>query len=607
MKSKSQLLQSLKSTVPKPVVRKGMVKEEVIVGNDLGSKYMMLTAQDNSIDLISWAKQESDKLEKLYQEYGAVLFRGFSVEDEEAFQSLCQSFAKELLDYTEPSTPRSKVKGKVYTSTEYPNDRHIPMHNEHSYTNNWPLKIWFYCAVEPGSGGETPIADAGLVYDILPDEVRDKFEKYGVRYRRNYHDNLDLPWQKVFDTEDKAKVEAYCKKKNIEYSWKEDGSLQTQYTAQSVTTHPASGKKLWFNQAHLFNLYSLPDAVQDYMRESLGADNAPRNSYIGDGSEISESDYKIIMSTYDKAKVTFSWKQGDVLWLDNMRFTHGRTPFEGDRKVLVAMSDPYSLPAAGSNGSVRQKTSAYFVKKERPQTEEWLRYRLAGIYRILAMEGLDEGISGHISLKIPGKELFLVNPFGYLFEEVTPDNIITVDLDGNVVEGEHPVNVAGFFIHAELHKARPDINCIVHTHSPLGVVFTSLGLTIQPIDQTSCMFFEKHALYNDYNGPVLDEEEGKNLVKAAADNHTVLLRNHGTITMGAELETATMLMISAEHAYHVNLKATSAGRPLTISPDVARMTQQWIANPIGMQIEFDAYLRKAERHYPDLLKYRPKN
>ncbi len=176
---------------------------------------------------------------------------------------------------------------------------------------------------------------------------------------------------------------------------------------------------------------------------------------------------------------------------------------------------------------------------------------------------------------------------------------------GNVVEGNYPVNVAGFCIHAAIHTARPDIHCIVHTHSPLGTVFTSLGLTIEAIDQTSCMFFEKHALYNEYNGPVLSDDEGQNLVDRLGNNHTLLLQNHGTLTLGEELEAAAMLMIAAEHAFQVNIQAHAIGKPFRVDPEVARTTQQWIANPIGMQIEFDAYLRKAERHYPDLAKYKP--
>jgi ribulose-5-phosphate 4-epimerase/fuculose-1-phosphate aldolase len=301
----------------------------------------------------------------------------------------------------------------------------------------------------------------------------------------------------------------------------------------------------------------------------------------------------------------FPWESGDVLLLDNMRFAHSRKPFTGSRKVLVAMSDPID-GTANVVGNTRRNTAAFFSKKERPQTIPWLRYRLAALYRILAMEKLDEGISGHISMKVPGREdAFWVNPFGLFFEEVTPDNLITVDGKGNVLEGDYPVNVAGFCIHAALHQGRPDTHCIVHTHSPNATLYASLGRQIQPVNQTSCMFFEDHALYDEYNGPVLSLSEGQQLVAAAGSNHTLLLRNHGTLTMAAELETAAILMIAAEQACAANLMAMRTGNIRLVDPEVARLTRQWIANPLGLQIEFDAYMRKAERFYPDLIQYKP--
>jgi ribulose-5-phosphate 4-epimerase/fuculose-1-phosphate aldolase/alpha-ketoglutarate-dependent taurine dioxygenase len=613
MQLKSQLLQSLKNTIPKAVKIDSTINEQIIEGNSLGTKYVQITSQDATIDLVIWAREHDKYLNELYQKYGAVLFRGFLVTDDSAFQALCQSFTNQLLDYTEPSTPRTKVNDKVYTSTEYPKDQFIPMHNEHSYTKNWPQKIWFYCKTAADLGGETPIADSALVYNLLPVAIQEKFEDAGITYVRNFHKGIDLSWQLVFGSDDKLEVEEHCRKNAIEFKWFPEDSLQTRSTAQAVVKHPLTDEKIWFNQAHLFNLKNQDSAIQEYMNETFG-DRVPRNSYCGDGSPITQEDFDIISSVFEKAKIVFKWESGDVLWLDNMRFAHGRHPFEGDRKVLVAMSDSYaykfeskvSEAAKAAIASARKQTSSYFLRSERPQTKSWLRYRLAGLYRILAMEKLDEGISGHISFKVPGEqELFWVNPFGLFFEEVTPDNLIMVDMAGNVVEGNYPVNVAGFCIHAAIHAARPDVHCIVHTHSPMGTVFTSLGLPIKPIDQTSCMFFEKHTVYNEYNGPVLSDEEGKNLVNHLGDSHTLLLRNHGTLTLGEELETAAMLMIAAEHSFQVNIQAHAIGKPFHVDPEVARATEQWIANPLGMRIEFDAYLRKAERLYPDLLKYRP--
>ena len=251
-------------------------------------------------------------------------------------------------------------------------------------------------------------------------------------------------------------------------------------------------------------------------------------------------------------------------------------------------------------------TAQLLAEKKANRSNKALKYLLAATYRIMALEKLDEGISGHISMRVPGEpNSFWVNPFGMLFEEVTPENIIKVNDDGIVLEGNHPINVAGFCIHSAIHKARKNVDAVVHTHSPLGVVFSATGKQLQAIDQNSCMFFEDHGIYEEYNGPVTEEEDAAKMIKALGNNHTLILKNHGTITAAVEIETAAMLMIAAERAYHVNLNSAHQENVIKVSPEVARKTKSWIANPIGLAVEFEAYLRKAERFYPDLLKYKP--
>ncbi|PSL24058.1 class II aldolase/adducin family protein [Chitinophaga ginsengisoli] len=599
------ILQSLKRTVPRPVQRERTVRQEIVRGNEHGTPYVLLNAFNTGLQLREWVQGNKAQLDKLYREYGAILFRGFAIGDEDDFQQICQLYATRMLDYAEPSTPRTKVGDKVYTSTEYPKERAIPFHNEHSYTSTWPGKIWFYCQESAASGGETPIADSSLVYRLIPAAIREKFERSGVRYVRTFHKEIDLSWQKVFGTDSREEVGQYCEKRGMSFQWKDSDVLQTSYTAQAIAIHPVTGEKVWFNQAHLFNLMNLDEDTRTSLVSLLGEENVPRNSFLGDGTALTRKDFDTVMTAYEEAGIIFPWESGDVLLLDNMRFAHSRKPFTGSRKVLVAMSDPVN-GTANVVGNTRRNTAAFFGKKERPQTIPWLRYRLAALYRILAMEKLDEGISGHISMKVPGREdAFWVNPFGLFFEEVTPDNLITVDGKGNVLEGDYPVNVAGFCIHAALHQGRPDTHCIVHTHSPNATLYASLGRPIQPVNQTCCMFFEDHALYDEYNGPVLSLSEGQQLVAAAGSNHTLLLRNHGTLTMAAELETAAILMITAEQACAANLMAMRTGNVKLVDPAVARLTRQWIANPLGLQIEFDAYMRKAERFYPDLIQYKP--
>lgn len=254
------------------------------------------------------------------------------------------------------------------------------------------------------------------------------------------------------------------------------------------------------------------------------------------------------------------------------------------------------------------RTASHFVKYfESEQSADLLKYKLAAAYRMMVTEGLDEGgISGHLTLRVPGQpNCFWVNPFGLLAEEVTPANLIKVDKTGRVLEGEYPVNVAGFCIHAAIHEARPDVNCVVHTHSPWGTLFSALGRPIEPIDQNCCMFFENHVLYEKYSGPVNDQEDALQLARALGRKDVIVLSNHGSLTCGESVESAVMLMVALERAYRLNILSRQAGALKLIPADVARRTREWIANPIGFAVEFNALLRKVERLYPEFAEYRP--
>lgn len=159
---------------------------------------------------------------------GAILFSGFASDGVEGFQRFAAAFGHPLLNYEFGSTPRSQVDGKgVYTSTEYPAHRSIPLHNEQAYTNEWPMRIWFYCAKAAASGGETPIADSREVFRRINPVLRKRFEEKRLMYVRNYGNGLDLTWQQVFNTDRHSDVENYCRKRGIQCDWNEDGDLRT--------------------------------------------------------------------------------------------------------------------------------------------------------------------------------------------------------------------------------------------------------------------------------------------------------------------------------------------------------------------------------------------
>jgi alpha-ketoglutarate-dependent taurine dioxygenase len=271
---------------------------------------------------------------------GGVLLRGFGVATVEEFEQIMRLVAGDLLDYSYRSSPRTLLSGKIYTSTEYPADQSIPFHNEHSYDSNWPMKIGFCCLTAPTAGGETPIADSRRVFERIDPAIRTRFAGKQVMYVRNYREGLDLSWQNVFQTSDKSGVEAYCRAAGIDVEWKAGGGLRTRQVCQAVATHPITGETVWFNQAHLFHVSNLPDAVREQMLEIFGEDELPRNTYYGDGTAIDDDVLREIRDAYRQESVVFPWRQGDVLILDNMLVAHARNPFAGPRKIVVAMGEP---------------------------------------------------------------------------------------------------------------------------------------------------------------------------------------------------------------------------------------------------------------------------
>ncbi|HWJ64065.1 MAG TPA: class II aldolase/adducin family protein [Acidimicrobiales bacterium] len=216
-----------------------------------------------------------------------------------------------------------------------------------------------------------------------------------------------------------------------------------------------------------------------------------------------------------------------------------------------------------------------FAERDTEHERLWRKQRLALSFRIFGRFGFDEGVAGHITARDPGDpDLFWVNPFGMSFKQITVDDLILVDHQGQVVEGTWPVNRAAFAIHSSVHDARPDVVAAAHSHSKFGRAWSALGQELSPITQDSLLFFEDHALFDDYTGTVNDPEEGKRLAHALGDNKAAILRNHGLLTVGQSVEEAVFWYVTMERTCEVEILARSAGEPVVISDDVARATQE---------------------------------
>lgn len=294
----------------------------------------------DGINLAKWIADNQEFVEAKLLQHGGILFRDFHIKAIPEFEDFIKAVSGESIEYSYRSTPRSKVSGNIYTSTEYPADQLIPLHNEMAYSSSWPMKICFFCIEAAKQGGETPITDSRIVFQRIDPKVKEQFLNKKIMYVRNYGEGLDLQWENVFQTSRMSEVETYCRQAGIAFEWKDRNHLRTRQVCQAVAIHPKTGETVWFNQAHLFHVSSLKPEVRDFLLSNFNELDLPRNAYYGDGSPIEASVLDEIREIYQQEAVTFPWQKGDILMLDNMLTAHGRMPFSGPRKVVVGMAEP---------------------------------------------------------------------------------------------------------------------------------------------------------------------------------------------------------------------------------------------------------------------------
>jgi len=202
------------------------------------------------------------------------------------------------------------------------------------------------------------------------------------------------------------------------------------------------------------------------------------------------------------------------------------------------------------------------AKYEDPYKErEYQKHRLALAFRIFAKLGFDEGVAGHITLRDPVESTsFWVNPFGVAWPTLKASDLILVDKTGTVVDGGpcRRLNTAAYMIHHAVHTARPDVNCVAHSHSIYGRTFCTLGRPLDIITQDACAFYNDHAVYQQFKGVVLVEEEGHNVAKSLGPRKAVLLQNHGLLTCGKTIEATVHWFVSLEKCCHSQLMADAA-------------------------------------------------
>jgi alpha-ketoglutarate-dependent taurine dioxygenase len=305
-----------------------------------GTSLPALIRAGSEVDLPGWISRNHSVMDDLAYRAGAVLMRGFDVRGPAGFRAVMDAISPDVLTYGERSSPRTEVSSGVYTSTDYPKDQHILLHNENSYTTHWPLRIVFACDQPASSGGRTPLADSRKILARLSPATVAKFEERGILYLRNYQPGISLSWQVSFQTERKEDAESYCAASDIATEWVDDAHLRTSQVRPAIRCHPTTGERSWFNHGMFFHISSLPEDIREGLLALMPEKDLPYNTYYGDGSVIEADTMTELRAAYDAETVGFDWERGDVLLIENMLTAHGREPFNGERRILVSMSDP---------------------------------------------------------------------------------------------------------------------------------------------------------------------------------------------------------------------------------------------------------------------------
>jgi len=331
-------LRSFRSVQPKPVA---IAETEVVARGYLAPDQtlpLVITPAVPDVDLAEWSAAHAAEVEADLVAHGAILFRGFGIDTPEALERFANTLCKELFNEN-GEHPRESVSGNVYTPVFYPQDQRLLWHNENSFNWRWPRKIFFACARPAEQGGETPLVDSRRVYRELPDEIRAPFEAKGVMYQRTYSAGLGLPWQTVFQTTDRAEVEQEAAETRVEIDWRDGDRLRTRGVRPAAIRHPQTGEPAWFNQGQHWHVGCLDPWTGKSMRELFSDDDLPRHLLYGDGSPIPDEHMQAILDVYARLEVVFPWQKGDVVLVDNVLVAHGRNPFRGERKILVALGD----------------------------------------------------------------------------------------------------------------------------------------------------------------------------------------------------------------------------------------------------------------------------
>ncbi|XP_009383473.2 clavaminate synthase-like protein At3g21360 [Musa acuminata AAA Group] len=275
------------------------------------------------------------RLESLLRSSGAILLRGFPVRDAADFDRAVAAFGYDELPYVGGAAPRTNVVGRVFTANESPPDQKIPFHHEMAQVPEFPTKLFFFCEVEPGSGGETPIVLSHLVYERMkvkfPEFVA-RLEEYGLIYTRvlGEGDDPSSPigrgWQSTFLTKDRSVAEERSAHLGVKLEWLEDGVKTVTGPIPAIRLDQTRGRKIWFNSM-----------VAAYTGWEDARNDPVKAVTFGDGTPLPADLIHECLNILEEESVAIGWKKGDILLLDNLAVLHSRRSFDPPRRILASL------------------------------------------------------------------------------------------------------------------------------------------------------------------------------------------------------------------------------------------------------------------------------
>ncbi|GAA1271583.1 TauD/TfdA family dioxygenase [Pseudonocardia aurantiaca] len=302
---------------------------------------------DPTADAPGWAAQHRDGLRAAVAQHGAVLVRGLGLRDAAQVAAVFQRLGTGLMAEREAFASRQTYADGVYSSTKWPANQPMCMHHELSYTLEIPSLMLFACLTPPTAGGVTAVADSTAVMNALPPELVQRFAREGWMLVRNYNDEIGASYADAFGTAERGAVEAYCRANAIELEWQPDGGLRTRQRRPALVGHPVTKQPCWFNQIAFLNEWTMDPDVHEYLVEMYGADGLPFTTCFGGGDPVGEDVVALLNQVYEANTLREPWQAGDLMLVDNVRMAHSREPYQGDREVLVGMSEPLRMPVPG--------------------------------------------------------------------------------------------------------------------------------------------------------------------------------------------------------------------------------------------------------------------